>query len=51
VDALVGVLDSGVQSSGGSTPVRVQSFQFSTEFLVGVAAAAVGAAIVTVNAV
>lgn len=47
----VGVLDSPAHRSRNSTPAGAQNFEFSKEFLAGVAVALIGAVFVTTKAI
>ncbi|KAF4028837.1 Peptidase C13 family [Phytophthora infestans] len=51
IDDSVGVLDSDAQHSGASTSANVQSFEFTNDFFFGVAAAVIGAVVVTTKAI
>ncbi|ETI48964.1 hypothetical protein, variant [Phytophthora nicotianae CJ01A1] len=51
IDDPVKVLNSPAQLSGTSTSVNLQSFEFSNEFFLGVAAAVIGAVFVTIKAI
>lgn len=51
IDDSVGVLGSDAQHSGASTSANVQSFEFTNDFFFGVAAAVIGAVVVTTKAI